>query len=115
MSLRPSDATGCRGWSAHQGWFSPPMLNFANAPVAQLDRVLPSEGRGRGFESRRARHLIQAVTFILEKPKTAWAHPGPKLGPNQFVRYPCVTRHRLCLQPHSQIRYQSQDVQGDAH
>jgi hypothetical protein len=22
------------------------------APVAQLDRVLPSEGRGRGFESR---------------------------------------------------------------
>src|SRR5690606_17139073 len=25
------------------------------APVAQLDRVLPSEGRGRAFESRRAR------------------------------------------------------------
>ncbi len=24
------------------------------APVAQLDRVLPSEGRGRAFESRRA-------------------------------------------------------------
>ena len=23
------------------------------APVAQLDRVLPSEGRGRAFESRR--------------------------------------------------------------
>lgn len=27
------------------------------APVAQLDRVLPSEGRGRGFESRLVRHL----------------------------------------------------------
>ena len=27
----------------------------AAAPVAQLDRVLPSEGRGREFESRRAR------------------------------------------------------------
>jgi hypothetical protein len=27
-----------------------------NAPVAQLDRVLPSEGRGRRFESCRARH-----------------------------------------------------------
>ena len=27
------------------------------APVAQLDRVLPSEGRGRGFESRRMRHI----------------------------------------------------------
>ena len=27
------------------------------APVAQLDRVLPSEGRGRTFESSRARHF----------------------------------------------------------
>ncbi len=27
------------------------------APVAQLDRVLASEAKGRGFESRRARHL----------------------------------------------------------
>ena len=26
-----------------------------NAPVAQLDRALPSEGRGQGFESLRAR------------------------------------------------------------
>ncbi len=28
------------------------------APVAQLDRVLPSEGRGRGFESRLVHHLL---------------------------------------------------------
>src|SRR5580658_6267236 len=28
-----------------------------HAPVAQLDRALPSEGRGQGFESLRARHL----------------------------------------------------------
>ena len=28
-----------------------------NAPVAQLDRALPSGGRGQGFESLRARHL----------------------------------------------------------
>ncbi len=27
-----------------------------NALVAQLDRVLPSEGKGREFESRQARH-----------------------------------------------------------
>jgi hypothetical protein len=27
------------------------------APVAQLDRVLPSEGRGRTFESSRARQF----------------------------------------------------------
>src|SRR5581483_6812005 len=42
-------------------------LSYAHlAPVAQLDRVLPSEGRGRTFESSRARqisvdHLIRAV------------------------------------------------------
>lgn len=29
------------------------MMSPAQASVAQLDRVLPSEGRGRGFESRR--------------------------------------------------------------
>ena len=29
------------------------------APVAQLDRVLPSEGRGHTFESCRARHKIK--------------------------------------------------------
>ena len=28
------------------------------APVAQLDRALPSEGRGRGFESRRVRQFL---------------------------------------------------------
>ena len=28
------------------------------APVAQLDRVLPSEGRGRGFESRLVHQLM---------------------------------------------------------
>src|SRR5580700_764244 len=33
-----------------------------HAPVAQLDRALPSEGRGQGFESLRARHLIQKLT-----------------------------------------------------
>ncbi len=32
------------------------------APVAQLDRVLPSEGRGHRFESCRARQLKQDVT-----------------------------------------------------
>ena len=32
---------------------------FNRAPVAQLDRVLPSEGRGHTFESCRARHKIK--------------------------------------------------------
>jgi hypothetical protein len=32
------------------------------APVAQLDRALPSEGRGQGFESLRARHDFKDLT-----------------------------------------------------
>ena len=39
----------------------PPFIQYA--PVAQLDRVLPSEGKGRAFESRRVRHLL--VSFNL--------------------------------------------------
>ena len=31
------------------------------APVAQLDRALPSEGRGREFESRRVRQFHQLI------------------------------------------------------
>src|SRR3990172_11667965 len=35
-------------------------LSYApHAPVAQLDRVLPSEGRGRTFESCRARQRMK--------------------------------------------------------
>ena len=31
---------------------------LVNAPVAQLDRVLASEAKGREFESRQARHSL---------------------------------------------------------
>ena len=34
------------------------MREYRHAPVAQLDRVLPSEGKGHRFESCRARHLL---------------------------------------------------------
>jgi hypothetical protein len=37
------------------------------APVAQLDRVLASEAKGRGFESRRARHK-QNTAIPYESP-----------------------------------------------
>src|SRR5215472_14276715 len=33
-----------------------------HAPVAQLDRALPSEGRGQGFESLRARQQSQHLS-----------------------------------------------------
>ncbi len=44
------------------------MMSPAQASVAQLDRVLPSEGRGRGFESRRV-HQTQMKKPQLER---AW-------------------------------------------
>jgi len=37
------------------------------APVAQLDRALPSEGRGQGFESLRARQKTKAFTVCSER------------------------------------------------
>ena len=39
-------------------WFS----NIPNAPVAQLDRALPSGGKGHRFESYRVRHFYQVET-----------------------------------------------------
>jgi hypothetical protein len=33
------------------------ILSENKAPVAQLDRVLVSEAKGRGFDSRRAHHI----------------------------------------------------------
>ena len=44
------------------------MLATLNAPVAQLDRVLPSEGRGRTFESSRARQLHTTLGTSNEVP-----------------------------------------------
>ena len=46
-----------------------------HAPVAQLDRVLPSEGRGQRFESSRARHLIKGPR-------------GPETRAELYVRSP---------------------------
>ena len=34
------------------------------APVAQLDRALPSEGKGRTFESSRARHFANCGALL---------------------------------------------------
>jgi hypothetical protein len=36
-----------------------------NAPVAQLDRVLPSEGRGFGFKSQRVHFLVSEVNHLF--------------------------------------------------
>ena len=47
----PVQAAGCDSW----------YYAFRVAPVAQLDRVLGYEPRGRGFESCRARHPFQGL------------------------------------------------------
>ncbi len=60
---------------------------FFYAPVAQLDRVLDSESKGRAFESRRVHHLFQPsfLTFRLNSPTflkmviIAMGWPGEKL------------------------------------
>ena len=52
-----------------------------HAPVAQLDRALPSEGRGHTFESCRVRHKIKHLAtpfrarteWVRKKPVGAWA------------------------------------------
>lgn len=40
----------------------------AQAPVAQLDRALPSEGKGQRFESPRARHNFNDLSFKVKLP-----------------------------------------------
>lgn len=44
------------------------------APVAQLDRVLPSEGRGRGFESRLVHHIV--VWMFFEQSEKNFEEPA---------------------------------------
>ena len=39
-------------------------MTARNAPVAQLDRALPSGGRGQGFESLRARHIPHEISLL---------------------------------------------------
>src|SRR5580698_3971541 len=46
-------------------------INTSHAPVAQLDRALPSEGKGQRFESSRARHF--RVEILLKIPRLAAA------------------------------------------
>jgi hypothetical protein len=52
----------------------PALLGFTtkdHALVAQLDRVLASEAKGRGFDSRRARHTLKARKCGLFVGKTS--------------------------------------------
>src|SRR5579885_1089569 len=45
-------------------------ISGPKAPVAQLDRALPSEGKGRTFESSRARHRRKGITITRPEEST---------------------------------------------
>ena len=62
-SDEPGRARPRDGSSNPVGWQDLNTIKF-RAPVAQLDRVLPSEGRGRRFKSCRARHSKNATLAV---------------------------------------------------
>jgi hypothetical protein len=41
-----------------------PQQSNHTAPVAQLDRALPSEGKGRTFESSRVRQISRKIILL---------------------------------------------------
>src|SRR6185312_5452810 len=50
---------------------------YRPAPVAQLDRVLPSEGRGHRFESYRVRHFARHEMAQASLPPAGGLSIGP--------------------------------------
>ena len=40
-------------------------VRHSNVPVAQLDRVLASDAKGRGFESLRVRHKMRSLVGLF--------------------------------------------------
>ena len=56
-------------------------VTSVQAPVAQPDRALPSEGRGHRFESCRVRHFVPRI----QDPAN---HGNPLSGLSPAVRYP---------------------------
>src|SRR2546426_2855079 len=62
----------------------PSANDLLSAPVAQLDRALPSEGRGREFESRRARHDFNGLASLVKSHLLAgkqWVSKRQKIEP----------------------------------
>jgi hypothetical protein len=66
------------------------MTSFS-APVAQLDRALPSEGRGREFESRRARQVFNELGEVLKSAR--------RLGKHRVSKRKNFGTMRICVRP----------------
>ena len=62
---------------------------FGDAPVAQLDRALPSGGKGQRFESSRARHF----QVILLKELNGLKQPC-FINPVQYASHTCIPECR---------------------
>ena len=75
LAFRPNDAVlintlrSTTGGGAHSdcGRAKPRIMSAPLAPVAQLDRALPSEGKGHTFESCRARQPFQWLRLYLQR------------------------------------------------
>ena len=58
MRQAPAAAVAARAGFRYLGGNAANLQSRELAPVAQLDRALPSEGRGHRFESCRVRHFL---------------------------------------------------------
>ncbi len=73
--------------------------------VVQLVRTLPCHGRGRGFESRRPRHVFQALANIFDLP--SWSnlvHLGQCPVSSQHAIHELALRQSLLLHADLRIR-----------
>jgi hypothetical protein len=88
------------------------------APVAQLDRVLPSEGSGRGFESRLVHHVFafrscNAVWEIMDltrsPPCAGFLGFGdqPMGQQNTFIDASPLKTHECALDSHKPVSVES--------
>ena len=68
------------------------MYNAAYAPVAQLDRALPSEGRGQRFESSRVRQFLcfTIANQLMFKHFLCLLWIGVKRNEKQICMSPCA-------------------------
>src|SRR3984893_16144746 len=62
------------------------VVRTTRAPVAQLDRALPSEGRGREFESRRVRQVFNYLGYAVGGDVAQWQAYGRHEPRGRMVR-----------------------------
>ncbi len=72
-----------------------------NAPIAQLDRALPSEGRGQRFESSWVRHFLDltATRFARASDGAAWPAGAQSRLRTRWVRNGASKVRRFSLVP----------------